>query len=74
MNGYRLAVAAWISGACVLLIGNIHGWNVTLYEIVSWGTLVVIAISTTAFIAMMTCCLYADFRVIRRQAAWTQDT
>jgi hypothetical protein len=69
MNGFQFAVSAWFTGALSLLLTDNHGWHVTVREVLAWGTGAVIAVSAVAFVAMMACCLYADYRVIRSESA-----
>ncbi len=67
MKNLKLAVAAWIAGASALLLSDNHGWHLTMLDVFTWGTYAVVAASAVAFVAMMFCCLYTDYRVIRHE-------
>ncbi len=67
MKNFKLAVAAWIAGASAFLLSDSHRWHLTILDVFTWGTYALVAASAVAFVTMMVCCLYTDYRVIRHE-------
>jgi hypothetical protein len=63
MSIYRIVVAAWLIGACILMT---TGTQPAGLLVIRWCVYAATAMSVTAFIGMMLCCLHMDYRVIRR--------
>ena len=65
MKNFKLTVAVWLAGASALLLSDNHRCHITTGDILSWGAYALVAASAAAFVAMLVCCLYTDYRVTK---------
>jgi hypothetical protein len=67
VKNFKLAVAVWLAGASALLLSDNHRCHISMGDILTWGAYTLIAASAAAFVAMLVCCLYTDYRVIKSE-------